>query len=396
MSDRCNSLYQQGFTERYAKVEALGAKRVRFHLKQPLATFRTDIDFGIISFHGLPPHTCRVAHVIGAGPYVVRELTSRHVLLDRNPYYFGTPAKLPHVEIKFVPDDSARLLMLVGGSIDLLQNASRPDLVGDIAARPRVRVATSPSVLLTYMLINNDDAVLRDLRVREANALAIDRKAIVAAKYGGRAELATGLLPAQNWAYDGDVPRWSYDPARARRLLDEAGHPPDASGVRLHLVYKTSANAFRLDLARLIARQLGRVGIAVEVRSFEFATFFADVKQGNYQIATMQSPPLTEPDFFRWFFHSSNIPDAEHKDRSNRWRYRSPEVDRLSDAGRRELDPARRKAIYAELQRLTATDLPIIPLWHEDNVVLSNVDVQGYVATPNAGFDGLVSTTKRP
>jgi peptide/nickel transport system substrate-binding protein len=393
MNDRCNSLYKKGFDERYASLEALDAKHVRFHLKQPLATFVTDIEFGIISWHGVPAGECH-PKIIGAGPYTMHELTSMHVLLDANPRY-PTPPKLPHVEIKFVRDDSARMLMMAGGSVDLLQNA-RPDLVEDIAQRPRVKVASGPSVLLTYMLLNNDDPVLRDHRVREAIALALDRPALIAAKFGGHAVLATGLLPPVHWAYNPDVPHYNRDLARARQLLDEAGLPPGPDGVRLHLTYKTSSVPFRVGLARAIAAELGDAGIAVEVRPFEFGTFFADVKKGNYQLATMQSSEITEPDFYFFYFHSSRIPDAKDPDGGNRWRYRNPEVDRLTDEGRNELDRDKRKAIYAQVQRIVAQDLPIIPLWHEDNVLLYNVDVQGYTIVPNARFVGLIGASKSP
>ncbi len=395
MDDACGSLYQKGFLERFTSVVALDDRRVRFNLIEPLATFISDIEFGVVSFHGAPPGACRLPGVIGAGPFVLRELTTRHVVLDRNPHY-PTAAKLPHVEIKFVRDAAARLLMIVGGSADLVQNSFRVDLVDDVVKRPRVQVDSGPSVLLTYMLINNQDPVLKDQRVRQAIALALDREALVAAKYGGRAVLATGLLPPTHWAYNGDVARWHHDRARAEKLLDEAGLPRDASGIRFSLVYKTSADAFRVSIARVIAAQLREVGIAVEVRPFEFATFFADVKKGNYQIATMQSPEITEPDFYRWFFHSERWPSAKDPDGGNRVRYANTELDRLVEEGRRELDRDKRKTLYGEAQRITAEELPIIPLWHENNVVLTNVDVRGFEIVPNARFIGLVGTSKTP
>ncbi|HUJ58746.1 MAG TPA: ABC transporter substrate-binding protein [Kofleriaceae bacterium] len=393
IDDRCGSTSAKNLGERFQAIEPRGDKVVRFHLWKPLGTFVTDIDFGVISYHGVAPGACSPPRVIGAGPYVLRELTSFAAKLDANPYY-PTPPRLPHVEIRFVRDASARILMLVGGSIDLLQNAARPDLIDDLAGRPRVHVEAAPSVILTYLMMNNDDPVLRDLRVREAIALALDRPAIIAAKFGGRAVLATGLLPPSHWAYEPDVPRWNHDPARARALLDQAGLPPDAGGVRLHLVYKTSADDFRVAVARVIAAQLAEVGIEIEIRPFEFATFFADIKRGNFQIATMQTAEITEPDYYFAYFNSSRIPDAKDPDANNRWRYRSAEVDRLTEAGRRETDPAARKQIYSQVQRIVARDLPIIPLWHEDNVVLSNVDVQGYRIVPNARFSGLISATK--
>lgn len=393
MTESCGSLFAKGFHERYAKVEATGPRSVRFHLNRPLATFVNDIEFGIVSFHDAPPGACRMPRIVGAGPFVLRELTTQRALLAANPHY-RTKAKVANVEIKFVRDAAARILMLVGGSADLVQNSVRPDLVDDVAKRPRVDVTAGASVLLTYMLVNNQDPVLRDKRVRQAIALALDRDAIIAAKFGGRAVPASGLLPPTHWAYNGAVPRYPHDLARATALLDAAGLRPDASGVRLRLVYKTSADAFRVAIARVLAANLAQVGISVEVRSFEFATFFADIKKGNYQIATMQSPEITEPDFYFWFFHSSRWPSPKDPDGSNRWRYSNPGMDRLVEAGRAELNVAARKALYGEAQRIAAEDLPVIPLWHEDNVVLSNVDVLGYQIVPNARFVGLVGVSK--
>lgn len=381
-------------SDRFESVEATGPLVARFHLKAPLATFASDIDYGIVSFHDDP----RNGRAIGAGPYRMRELTSTHAVLEANPYYFDGPPKVPNIEIKFVRDTAARLLMVTGGSADLLQNSIRLDLVGAMRAQPRVRVENRPSAVLTYLMMNNEDPVLRNRDVRRAIALALDRPAIIAGKLGGLAVPATGLLSPHHWAYSGAVERWDHDAARARQLLDAAGYrDPDGDGPapRFHLVYKTSADAFRIAIARVIASQLAEVGIAVELRSFEFATFFADVKKGAYQLASMQTAEITEPDFYFMYFHSSWIPVTGNPDGFNRWRYRSADVDRLTTEGRTELARDKRLAIYAEVQRLVAEDVPIVPLWHEDNVVLSNVDVQGYALAPNARLLGLTKVTKR-
>lgn len=382
-------------SDRFTSVEATGPRVARFHLKAPLATFMSDIDFGIVSFHDGPPSRGRV---IGAGPYRLRALTSTGASLEPNPFYFRGPPRLPNVEFRFVPDAAARLLMLVGGSADLIPNSVRLDLVAAVAARPRIQVQTSHGAILTYLMMNNEDRVLSDRRVRQAIALALDRPAIIAAKLGGLAVPATGLLSPQHWAYNGDVARWDHDPARARQLLDEAGlRDPDGDGPlpRLHLVYKTSADAFRVAIARVIAAQLAEVGIAVEIRSFEFATFFADVKRGAYQLASMQTADITEPDFYFMYFHSSWIPSPPKYDGFNRWHYRSAVVDRLTLEGREQLDRARRKQIYDEVQRRVAEDVPIVPLWHEDNVVLSSTDIHGYTLTPNARLTGLREASKQ-
>jgi peptide/nickel transport system substrate-binding protein len=382
-------------TDRFTSVEAIAPRVARFHLRAPLATFLSDVDFGIVSFHAGPP---AIGHVIGAGPYRLREMTSTGAVIEANPFYADGAPRLPRVEFKLVTDAAARLLMLVGGSADLVPNSTRLDLVAQVAARPHVQVQTAHSAILTFLMMNNDDPVLSDRRVRQAIALALDRPAIIAAKLGGLAVPATGLLSPQHWAYSGEVPRYDHDPARARQLLDEAGlRDPDGDGPapRLRLVYKTSADAFRVAIARVIAAQLAEVGIAVEIRSFEFATFFTDVKRGAYQLASMQTTDITEPDFYFMYFHSSWIPSAPRFEGFNRWRYRSAVVDRLTTEGRQELDRDRRRRIYAEVQRQVAEDVPIVPLWHEDNVVLSNADVRGYTLTPNARLTGLRNLRKQ-
>jgi len=393
LDPKCDSLYRKFQGERWTSVEASGPRRVTFHLTKPLGTLITDLEFGIVSFHGVPPGACKPPRVIGAGPYVLRELTPYEAKLDANPFA-AAPPKLPHLELRFVSDAAARILMLVGGSADLMQNALRGDLVDEVAQRPRVHVTTSPSSLLTYMLLNLDDPMLKDLRVREAIALALDRQAVIEARFEGRAQLATGLLPRSSWAYNGDVARWTRDLPRARELLDEAGYRPGPDGIRMHLVYKTSSDGFRVAIARLLAAQLGEVGIAVEVRAFEFATFFADIKKGDYQIATMQTTPITEPDFYYAYFHSSRIPDASDPDAQNRWHYRNAEFDQVVALARHTVDLAARKPLYARAQELVARDLPIIALWHEDNIALSNVDVTGYQIVADGRLAGLVAATK--
>ncbi len=394
------SMHRRGFSERFTRVEAIDERRVRFHLVQPVATLLSDLEFGIFSSaaarrnHGRFPD----GMVVGAGAYRLVSYHAERLVLERNPHYFGAAPPMDRIVVRTVRDASARALMLVGGSADLVQNSVRMDLIDDIASRARVHVASGPGAILTYLMLNNEDPVLADVRVRRAIAYAIDRQKIVDVKFQGRALLASGLLPPAHWAYQGAVRRYPYDPERARALLDEAGlTDPDGHGgkPRLRLTYKTSANQFRVAIARIIAAQLGQVGIEVEVRAFEFGTFFMDIKRGNYQLASMQTSPITEPDWLYTYYHSSRIPTPEDLHQHNRWRYRNPRVDQLTEAGRREMSRTRRLDIYAEVQGILADDLPVVPLWHEDNVAVMNVDVRDYQLLPNAKFRGLTRVRKR-
>src|SRR5262249_10473387 len=304
------SAYFRMYDERVASVDAVDARRTRFRLKQPLATFVTDMEIGIVCA------ACDArGELVGAGPFRLVSQSDDEVVMERNPHWFRGPPPLRRLVFRVMTDANARILVLAGGAADLTQNTVRLDLVPDVAKLPRVRVDVAPSALLTYLLMKNDDPILRDVRVRRAIACAIDRPAIVRAKLAGRAVLATGLLAPGHWAYSAAVPRCPSDPAGARALLDEAGYPApdgDGPGVRFPLTYKTSADAFRVAIARLIAQMLGEVGIGVEVRSFEFATFFADVKAGNYQLASLQTGESAEPGMDNTFFHRARIPRPPH------------------------------------------------------------------------------------
>jgi peptide/nickel transport system substrate-binding protein len=282
----------------------------------------------------------------------------------------------------------------MGGSGDLVQNGVNPLLLPVLERHPRLRVQTAPSIAYNYLGFNLEDPVLAQLGVRRAIAHALDREAIVATRFAGTARLATGMLAPGHWAFEGDLPRYGHDPALARRLLDEAGFAdPDGEGPepRLRLTLKTTSNRFRRSIARVLAHQLGQVGIAVEVRAYEWGTFFADVRSGNFQLFTLQWPAVVEPDLYHWIFHSSMIPSPDNGGRgANRGRYRNPALDALIEAGRRTPERDARRAIYSQVQRILAQDLPYVSLWHEDNVAVLDRSLQGYHILPNARFGGLV------
>jgi peptide/nickel transport system substrate-binding protein len=370
-------------------VKARSPKQLVVHMSKPLATLVTDLDFGVLA---RPRAT--TDEPMGAGPYKVERRDGETWHLVANPHYFGGPPRTRRVTFKRIADDNSRLLALVGGSGDLTQNTISPLLLDAVEAQPRLRVEHGRSSVFTYLGFNTEDPILKDPRVRRAIALAIDRQRIVHTKLRDRAVVATGMLPTFHWAYNGDVDRWDYDPPRARQLLDEAGYP-ERDGKRFSIIYKTSSNKLRVALARVIASMLGEVGIDVELRAFEWSTFFADVKKGNFQLFSMQLPEISEPDLYRTFFASSRIPTHENLDAgNNRTRYRNPEVDRLLDEGRETLDRDKRRAIYALVQQHLARDLPVVPLWHEDNVVAMRRQVMGFEILPTAQLSSLARAWK--
>jgi len=369
-----------------ASVETAGDDNVVFHLKESFAPILTDLNVPILR-RDAGPDTSRAP--IGTGPFrLVRYRKDEDLLLERFDRYFGGAPGVPTIRLKIIPGESARLLELLKGSVDLIVNDLSPDQLIRVRGTPGYRVVTRPGRNYVYMAFNCEDPVLADPRVRRAIAFGIDRDTIIEHLLGGLAQPATGMLPPGHWAYTDDVPHYEPDRARAARLLDEAGHPdPDGDGPapRLHLSYKTSTSELAQQQAAILQAQLERIGIALDIRSFEWPTFYDDLKAGRFQIVVSNWTEIGDPDVYRLRFHSSRRPPAGF----NRGRYRSDEADRLIEAGARTLDEADRRTIYAALQRLLADDLPYVSLWHRDVAAAMRERVRNFRLTSGADFQAL-------
>jgi peptide/nickel transport system substrate-binding protein len=149
---------------------------------------------------------------------------------------------------------------------------------------------------------------------------------------------------------------------------------------------KTSTDENTRLMMAVIQQQLRDVGIALDIRSFEFATFFADVTHGAFQMYGLRWIGGNEdPDIFEYAFHSSKFPPNG----ANRGYYSNPRVDALIDKARREVDPSVRRPLYAEVQRTLAEELPYIDLWYLDNVLVHNKRVVNLKLNPAGNYDFL-------
>ena len=379
----------KGAYRQLASVTALDDYTVRFTLKEPFAAFPNQLPLPPIVPAG-SGDTMRTRPV-GTGAYrFVRYDTDDQVVLSAFDHYWGGVAKNRGIVVKVVPDDTMRGLELRKGSTDLVINDLPPDIVYQFEKTGRFAVNRSPGLDFSYLGINMRDPVVGDVRVRHAIAYAIDRDAIIRDLRRGLARPAAGLIPDLGWAFEPDVLRFTHDPTYAKRLLDEAGYrDPDGDGPlpRLRLSLKTSTNEETRLQSAVIQEDLRRVGIDLELRSYEFATFYADVLHGNFQIFTLTwtGGALVDPDMLRRVFHSQQVPPSGF----NRGHYSNPEVDRLIDLATTAVDDGERRHFYREAQKLIAEDAPYIPLWHRTNVIVAQRSVDGLHATPMGDFTWL-------
>ena len=371
----------------YASVDVVEERdpmTVVFHLKHPDNYLLRNLSTGAIGI--VPDGSGRDfwKHPVGTGPFrFVSQQIDQDVVVERNPLSWAVVPKLERVRFAVVPDAITESLELEKGSGDIAVNSLPTDSLSVLSARPDLRIEESAGTEVQYLAFNLRDPLLADVRVRQAIACSIDRSLIVRALLRGHARLAVSLLPENHWAWTGDVPRHDYDPARAERLLDAAGHTPSRDGIRFHLAMKTSNDEGTRLLAAVLQQQLKNVGIALDLRSYEFATFYSDVTRGAFQVYSLRWIGGNEqPDIFSYAFLTANFSPKG----ANRGHYSNPLLDAALDDAAENADISKRLADYKEAQQILARDLPTINLWYLNTIVVHNSRLTDVIAEPSGSY----------
>ena len=373
---------KRGLLKHLAQVEQPGPYQLLFRLDATHAPFVEQFTIGVVpngAKNGLYPPP-------GSGPFRLQSVDAgEKVTLQANPDYWERKPPLAGVVFKNVPDAMVRVLEFKRGAVDFLQNDLEPDLLPWLETNAQANVSVRQGTTYQYIGVNFTQPILKRLKVRQALALAIDRDQIIHHLLKGMGQSANGVLAPDNWAYDAENAvgqTWPYDPQRAKKLLDEAGYPdPDGDGPqpRFRLSFKTTNIDLRRRIAEALKEQLQNVGIELEIRSYEWATFFSDIKKGNFHLYSLAWVGVIDPDVQYQLFHTASTPPNG----DNRGRYSNAEVDRLLELGRVTFDESERKRIYRRVQTILAQDLPYIPLWWWKNVVVKKPSIEGFVPYPD-------------
>ena len=360
---------KRGSFRMVTSVDAPDDATIVFHLREPYASFLWDLVRPAVGIVPQGSGTEISKQPIGTGPFqFVRMTVDEEIVLARAPAYFGDPKikqGVERVRFRVVPDAIVRALELRKGSADAEINSLTPDMAATLAKEPEIRTEDQPGTSVAYIALNFDDPILGRREVRQALGYATDRASIIRYLLRGMARPAASLLPPDHWAYEPDVKRYDYDPAQAEQLLDAAGFPRGADGIRFHLALKTSTDESARLIAAVLADQWKRVGVALEQKSLEFATFYSDISHGSFQLYTQRwVGGNNDPDIFEFVFSSHKFPP----DGANRGHYRNPQLDALLDQARVEPDREKRRAILFQVQKIVATDLPYLNLWYVDSV----------------------------
>ncbi len=387
--------------------EARDRLTVVVHLKRPDAGLLFNLSDGLFGVvprgagkdFGLAP--------IGSGPFrFVSQVQDKEVIVERNPQCWSRQAagaerpgsseqgrEIQRIRFAVVPDTITSALEMQKNSADLESNVLTLDMVHALEGASGLETTTGAGSTVWYLNFNVEDPLLRDKRVRQAIAFAIDRPAIIAALWRGHAQLADTLLPVGHWARaaDNDLAQYPHDPARATALLEAAGFHAGADGVRLHLALKISTDESTRLLAVVLQQQMRAAGIDLAIRSAEFGTFYADVTHGAFQMYTLKWVGSNEdPDIFRYMDSSASFPPKG----ANRGHYVNAWVDALLAAAAAEVGPpdavqTRRRAEYIEIQKILADELPAIPLFYPENEVVHTTRIEGVTSIGDGNYDFL-------
>ncbi len=287
-----------------------------------------------------------------------------------------------------VKDSTVRVLKLLRGELDLVQGDLPQELIRWLGNKPDVIVERGRGNTFAYLGFNLNDPETGRLAVRRAIAHALDRDAIISHVLGHTARKAGAIFPPEHWSGHPTLEGYVYEPDKSRDLLEQAGFDQTNS---LHISYKTSNNPLRVRLATVIQYQLKQVGIKVELNSYDWGTFYGDIKSGRFQMYSLSWVGLKIPDIFRYVFHSESIPPAG----ATRGRFIDATVDSLIEQAESLSDLEAQSAVYRELQEYLHEQLPYIPLWYEDNILVRRKNIKGYILASDGNYDGLINVKRQ-
>lgn len=370
-------------------VDAPDPATVAFHLSEPNGGFLTDIcrpEFGIVPANS---GSSVAAHPVGTGPF--RFVSARQddsVVLERNPDFFRTPARIEQVRFRIVPEAIVRALELRKGSADMEMSSLAPDMIPVLRQQSTLDVSEEPGTNYAYVAFNFDDPALARREVRQALAYATNREEIVRYLYRGQAHLTDGPLPPNSWAYDSNIAHYGFEPQKAELLLDAAGFPrkPENGGMRLKLTLKTSTEESTRSLGAVLKEQWRGIGVDLDLQSMEPATLGSDIARGNFQMYTLRWIGVNNnPEFYEFAFSSKRMPPMG----GNRGHYRNPALDVLLDEARVESDQEKRRLLFSQVEKIVAEDAPYLSLWFMDNVSVHRKRVSGVELSPSGDYDFL-------
>jgi peptide/nickel transport system substrate-binding protein len=372
-------------------VEVLSDERVAFLLREPRASFLAVLTAGAASIVS-PTAVMKWGpdyplHPVGTGPFKFTAWDrGQRVVLERNAGYWKFPVKVDRVVYRPIVEDQARLTELLTGTLDLIVGVPA-DYVAQLEQGGKVGVLKQVGAHVWYLGINNQKKPFDDKRVRQALNYAVSKDAIVRDVLKGTGSPSTGPVLPGTWGADPALKPYPYDPARAKKLLTEAGYPNGFS-TTMWVPESGSGMQAPVAMATVMQSNLKAVGVNVTLETMEWGTYLARLRSKEQELFALSWMAGTEdPDMVMYpLLHSSQwTPNGP-----NRALYKNPKYDALLEQARHTTDQMQRATLYREAQRILVDDAPWVFVDHEIQIAALSKRVQGFKLHPS--FDLRVET----
>jgi len=383
--------YSEDFKQ-VLKAEALDPYTFRVRYAKPFAPALASWGASVLPAHLLEGKDVTKSPLsrspIGTGPYLFKQwVPGQQLVLVGNPEYYEGRPYIGRFIYRIIPDASTMYMELKAGGIDEMGLSpvqfSRQTNTPEFLAR--FNKYRYPAAAYTYLGYNLRLPLFQDRRVRQALTCAINKEEIIAGVLLGMGQIAHGPYKPGTWAYKDKVDDFSYDPARAARLLKEAGWVPGKDGILekdgkpFSFTILTNQNEQRQKCAQIIQRRLKKVGVDVKIRVMEWASFVTNfIDTGRFEAVLLGWTISPDPDIYD-VWHSSKTQPKE----LNFIHFQNPEVDRLLIEGRGTFDVAKRRACYYKLQDILAKEQPYTFLYVPDALPAVSSRFRGIEPAPS-------------
>jgi ABC-type transport system substrate-binding protein len=353
-----NKLARYGLYAPYIdRVEAPDESTVVFRMKQPFGALLAHLAHsagGIISPAALQKYGKDIArNPVGTGPFKFKEwVPGDHITLVRNDDYWGPKPKLDELVFRPIPEGSSRVMALETGEVDVAYPLPVSE-VQRLKGKSDLDVVVTPTLRVIYIGIKVTEKPFDNVKVRQALNYAVDKKAIVDTVLMGFGEVANSPLAPMTWGYSPTY-TYEYNPEKAKQLLKEAGVKP---GTKVKLWTPEGRYLMDRQTAEVVQNNLQAVGFDVEFQKWEWASYLKELDkkaQSPYQLFLLGWAPSTgDADWgLRPLFGTDMA--------NNNTLYSNPKLDQMMAAAAAESDRAKRKAMYADIQKLIMDEAPWI------------------------------------
>jgi len=366
-------------TDFVKEVKVVDDLTLKIILKQPVAFFPAILTlppFMPVSPKAYPENEV-VDSTVSIGPYkIVDWKRDEYLILEANPDYYGEPPKTKKVIVKFYKDATTLRLAIEKGEIDIAWRTLNPVDIMDLEKKPDLKVIKVPGPYIRYVVINVKASPLNNVLVRRALAAAIDRKEIASKIFLGLVTPLYSMIPAGMWSHV-DCFKDAYGPGPnlelAKKLLSKAGYS-EKKKLKIELWYTpTHYGDTEVDLAQLLKEQWERTGmIEVTIKSAEWGTYTDYIEKGVMPVFLLGwYPDYIDPDDYIAPFMAAGNRMGSY--------YESSAVDGMVLKARTTLDRSLRTTYYVELQGILANDVPFIPLFQGQLVMVTKKNVKGVI-----------------